>query len=411
MTSTDREAVAQVFREEYGVVVAGLMGTFRDLELVEDAVQDALAAALTSWQEIPDRPAAWITTTARRKVLDRIRRDRTLAKKLDLVAVTLEEDREVELSESELRDDRLRMIFTCCHPALAVEAQVALTLRTVGGLTTDQIADCFLVSGTTMAQRLVRAKRKVRDAGIPLRVPDDHELPDRLDAVLATVYLVFSEGYAANRGASQLQVDLTDEALRLGRLLSQLMPDEPEVTGLVALMLLHDARRPARVDAAGEIVDLEHQDRSRWDQGKVAEGRRLVDQALRLGRPGRYQIQAAISAIHAEASGLSTTDWPQIVVLYDQLLRLGVTPMIELNRAVAVGLADAPTAGLAALDAIAATIGDDHRWHAARGDLLERSGDRQAAVASFTTAADRCDNEAERRHLRRRAAAARQPSR
>lgn len=406
------EAVAAAFREEWGQVVATLIRVTGDWDLAEECAQDAFAQALDRWRRdgIPRRPGAWLTTTARNRALDVLRREAVGAAKLREVAVLGRDegpyDPEYDGDDGGVEDDRLRLLFTCCHPALPIEARVALTLRALAGLTTPEIARAFLVPEATMAQRLVRAKKKIRNAGIPYRVPPAHLLPERTTGVLGVVYLLFNEGYAATSGTDLVRTNLCAEAIRLARVLAHLMPDEPEVLGLLALLLLHDARRDTRVDAAGELVTLEDQDRTEWDRSEIDEGAELLETALRRGRPGPYQIQAAIAACHTTAPTAADTDWADIAGLYGELERFVPSAVVRLNRAVAVGMAQQPEAGLELVTELerSGELADYHLLPATRADLLRRSGRTAEAVEAYGRALELVENDAERRFLERRLA-------
>jgi RNA polymerase sigma-70 factor, ECF subfamily len=402
-------AVDALYRSDWGRIVATLIRLVGDFDGAEEAAQEAFAAAVEQWpvSGVPDSPRAWIIQTARHKAIDRIRRRARFAEKLDRYAMAGPGASVAapEFDPDEIPDDRLRLIFTCCHPALSPEAQVALTLRTLGGLETDEIARVFLVPTATMAQRLVRAKGKIRDARIPYAMPDTREMPARLDAVLTVVYLVFTEGYAATRGAALVRHDLCAEAIRLGRLVRALLPAPApaDATGLLALMLLHDARREARLDAAGDLVILDQQDRGRWNRAQIAEALPLVEEALR-GGPAPYALQAAIAALHCQAPRAEDTDWPQIVRLYDVLERLQPSPVVSLNRAAALAMVEGPRPALALIDDLAASgeLERYHLLHAARADLLRRLGAVAEAAKSYQRALALVTNDAERRFLERR---------
>ena len=418
------QVVEQVYRRESGRILAALIGSLRDFTLAEDALQDAVEVALRQWPEqgVPRNPAAWLTTIARRRAIDRLRREGVLTRKQE----TLQALEQLERSDASdfpdtindaedtipFPDERLKLLFTCCHPALPLEARVALTLRTLGGLSTAEIAAAFLTPLPTMAQRLVRAQRKIRDAGIPYRVPPLPLLAERMEGVLAVLYLIFNEGYASTSGDALIRQDLCAEAIRLARVLVELiaseadLPDEPEATGLLALMLLHASRQAARVDAAGDLVLLEDQDRTLWNWAEIVEGMELLDAALALRRPGPYQIQAAISALHAEAPTADETDWRQIALLYARLVHMTPSPVVELNQAVAVAMAHGPDAGLELLDRLrlGETLAHYHLYHAARADLLRRAGRYKDAAASYRAALRLCQNRIEQRFLQRRLA-------
>jgi RNA polymerase sigma-70 factor (ECF subfamily) len=415
-------AIARAFREEGPAILATLIRQVGDFGLAEDALQDAFAAAVATWPRdgVPERPGAWITTTARRRAIDRLRRERGLADRITRLAALAardagltahpgdpgDPDEDEDLASGAIGDDRLRLIFTCCHPALSMEARVALTVKSLGGLTTAEVARAFLVSETTMAQRLVRAKRKIAAAGIPYRVPPPELLPARRAGVLAVVYLVFNEGYAAAAGDRLVRGELCAEAIRLGRLLVNLLPGDPEVLGLLALMLLQDARRDARTDAAGAYVALDHQDRDLWDRGRIAEGTRALEQAIALRAPGPYQLQAAIAALHATAASAADTDWVEIATLYAELDRRAPSPVIRVNRAAALAFAGAPEAGLELVRPLLTDprLRDYAPLHAAHAELLRRTGATDAAAAAYDRAIAATANAVQRAELERRRA-------
>jgi len=408
---TTGQIAAQIettFRQEHGKVLAVLIATLGDFALAEDALQDALIAALEQWKQdgVPRNPGAWITTIAKRKAIERIRRDSNFTRKQQVILDSLKGDEDDEEEEMEtIPDERLKLMFTCCHPSLNLDAQVALTLRTLGGLSTHEIARAFLVPPTTMAQRLARARTKIRDAGIPYRVSPAELLPQRLDALLTVIYLIFHEGYIATSGDTLIRHELCSEAIRLCRILVELLPDNPisaEARGLMALMLLHDSRRDARVNDNGELVVLEDQDRAKWDHDRINEGTAILDYALRLRNPGPYQVQAAISAVHAQAETAQKTDWAQIVELYQTLFQMTASPVVEVNRAVAMAMAGNPQAGLQILHRLKLEMEEFFPFHVAHADLLRRTNQRAAAADAYERALELCQNNLEHAYLRRK---------
>ncbi len=408
---TTGQIAAQIettFRQEHGKVLAVLIATLGDFALAEDALQDALIAALEQWKQdgVPRNPGAWITTIAKRKAIERIRRDSNFTRNQQVILDSLKGDEDDEEEEMEtIPDERLKLMFTCCHPSLNLDAQVALTLRTLGGLSTHEIARAFLIPPTTMAQRLARARTKIRDAGIPYRVPPAELLPQRLDALLTVIYLIFNEGYVATSGDMLIRHELCSEAIRLCRILVELLPDKPisaEARGLLALMLLHDSRRDARVNGNGELVVLEDQDRAKWDHDRINEGTAILDYALRLLNPGPYQVQAAISAVHARAETAQKTDWAQIVELYQTLFQMTASPVVEVNRAVAMAMAGNPQAGLRILHHLKLEMEEFFPFHVAHADLLRRTNQREAAADAYERALELCQNNLEHAYLRRK---------